>query len=287
MPIIHKSPYSLVFFGSFQHYSTIVLETLLKDPRYQIKAVITTPPRPSGRDQNLKKTDTHLFSQKNNIPVFTPQTLNSPPPFSSPDFFVVAGYGQKLPPSWLSFPRFMAINFHPSLLPSYRGPFPIEWALLNQEKQIGLSLVKMNRNFDQGEIIIQKTIPVKKNDDRQTLYQEAYERGAKLLCSTLSLVAQNKIKLTAQGKKSSQAPRLGRQDGFISWQTFKNSLSLGNKKEKKEIETKFRALHPWPGIWTLTDQNKRLKIIQLKPQLIVQLEGKNPTPLNEIKNQII
>ena len=115
---------SVIFFGSFQHYSTLVLEALHQAAHIQVLGVVSTPsPTP---------THTHLWARQHQIPVVTPTALGKID-FPSVDFFVVAGYRMLLPPSWLAFPRLAPLNIHPSLLPQYPGPAPVEWTLLNGE----------------------------------------------------------------------------------------------------------------------------------------------------------
>src|SRR3989344_3852493 len=118
---------SVIFFGSFQHYSTLVLEALYHSPHIQVLGVISTPPKPDP-------THTQLWAEAHNLPVFTHQQLNATnlPP-QPPDFFVVAGYRNLLPKSWLDFPNIAPLNLHPSLLPAYPGPAPVECAMLKGE----------------------------------------------------------------------------------------------------------------------------------------------------------
>lgn len=287
MSIIQSKTYSIAFFGSFQKYSTIILKTLLKNPLYQINAVISTPPHLSGRNKKLKKNHTHSFAQKQGLRIFTPEHLENQPPALTPvDFLIVAGYGKLLPQSWLNFPRIMPINFHPSLLPKYFGRCPVEWALLNQEKETGITFIKMNQVFDRGDILIQKTIPIKKTDTRETLYQKLYTLGAQTLIDILPEIAKGNLKPKPQKGISVPAPQITRQHGYIPWKTLKNFLRKPSKKPPQILLIKLRALNPWPGVWTTTSNQKRLKIISLQPKIIVQPEGQKPTPLNEIKNQL-
>src|SRR4030042_2446415 len=122
----------IIFFGSFQTYSVQVLQCLTE--RFRVVAVVTTPPKPQGRHLTLTPTPVELFARRCDIPVFAPDQLKGVPrAMPKPDFFVVAGYGKRIPASWLTFPNVMALHAHPSLLPRYRGVFPAVWALLRGE----------------------------------------------------------------------------------------------------------------------------------------------------------
>lgn len=259
---------NIVFFGSFQTYSVQVLEKLQK--HFSVSAVVTTPPKPAGRHMELQKTAVALFAEKHTIPLFPLESLETiPNNLEQPDFLVVAGYGKLIPPIWLDFPKKMAINMHPSLLPAYRGAFPAEWALLHSEKETGATLVKMSSEFDKGGLIAQKSIPIASTDTRQTLYKKLYDIGSDLLVETLPK------KITPRPQPVGDffyARKLTRQDGFVPWKEFKNIHSL---------DRKFRALTPWPGIWSSTPSGKRMKLISIHPP-IVQLDGGKPTPLTSM-----
>lgn len=214
----------------------------------------------------MTETEVASFSKKEHIPVFELTDLSHIPDLPKPDFLVVAGYGQKIPAPWLSLPRVTAINMHASLLPYYRGAFPAEWAILRGEAKTGVTLLEMTEQFDQGGIIAQKEIAISPDDTRQTLYNKLYRLGADLLVETLS---KKDLRTRPQPKgKYFYARRLTRQDGFIPWEQF--------DIHSQDVEIRWRALTPWPGVWTITPQGKRLKLIKLHPEPIVQLEGKKP-----------
>src|SRR3989344_6276177 len=180
----------IIFFGSFRHYSVIALKKLLATKTYNLVTIITTPPRPAGRHLKVKPTEVQQFAQKHGLPVSTPENLSTTSPqslitnHSVPDFLVVAGYAQLLPPAWLNFPKIMAVNMHPSLLPAYRGPNPAEWAILNGETETGVTLIKMSAQFDTGEILTQKSLSIDPHDTRLSLYNKLYHIGAGLLVET-------------------------------------------------------------------------------------------------------
>jgi methionyl-tRNA formyltransferase len=257
---------SIIFFGSFQHYSVQVLDRLHQSPRFKISAIITTPPRPGNRGQ-ITPTPVFSYAQTHRLPLFPLENLDQIPPVERPDFIIVAGFGRLLDKQWLNFPKTMALNLHPSLLPAYPGRFPAEWAILRDETQTGVTLIKMSAKFDAGDIVTQKSIPILPTDTRSTLYHQLYDLGAKLIIQTLSRPITSRPQPAG---KFFYARQLSRDDGFLAWDKFIDPAS------RLLLDKMIRALHPWPGVWTLTPKNKRLKIISLNPTTI-QLEGKKPT----------
>lgn len=302
---------SIVFFGSFQDYSVQVLNKLNLDKSFSVASVITTTPKPKGRGLKPSPNPTHEFALAHNLHVLTPQDPGSSPeellPFR-PDFMVVAGYGKLLHKNWLDFPKSMAINLHPSLLPAYRGANPAEWAILNNESQTGVTLIKMSEKFDQGGILAQEICPISAFDTRETLYGKLFDQGASLLTRTLPQILARTITPRPQTGDPSTAPALKRSDGFIP-RTFLISAVNGemvplellpelfrkivHRKNLNLIpaaiylELAVRALSGWPGVWTALKNGKRLKLLSgnLTPDkafipILIQEEGGKPKPFN-------
>lgn len=261
---------NIIFFGSFQTYSVQVLKVLSQ--HFHVTAVGTTPPKPQGRHLTVSPTPVEAFARNHDMQVFALNQLETiPSGMPQPDFFVVAGYGKRIPASWLTFPNIMAVNVHPSLLPDYRGVFPAEWVILRGEKETGVTILRMSPEFDTGDIIAQTSLPITPDDTRETLYTKLYDLGGKLLVDYLPKIARGTVTLTRQpAGKFFYARRLTREDGYEPWET------LTDPKEAKRLNRKFRALYPWPGLWT-THKGKRLKILgyDVTPT-IVQMEGKKP-----------
>lgn len=264
---------SVVFFGSFQNFSTNTLQKLINSNLFAINAVITTPPRPGDRG-TITKTHTHLFCEQNNIPVYPLENLDTIPiQIQKPDFILVSGYGKIIPQNWLNFPKLMAINAHQSLLPAYAGRFPAQWAILKGEKETGVTLIKMSSKFDKGEIIIQSKIDILPTDTSNTLYTKLYDLSAKLFIDTAPII--DKIIPTPQSGSGFYARQLTKDDSYVT--NFDN------------LNTLTRALNPWPGVWTyVADKNGNkliLKILSIdnnnQPQNVL-IQGKKPTKWQEI-----
>ena len=215
----------------------------------------------------LTPSEVAVYAHNEKLRLFELENLESiPKNIPRPDFIVVAGYGQKIPEAWLSFPTTAAINMHPSLLPEYRGAFPAEWAILRGEKTTGVTLLIMSSQFDKGDIVAQKKLPIEPTDTKITLYKKLYRLAAELLVETLT-----KKTLTPRPQPAGNffyARRLTRDDGYVPWEQFDIA--------SKALETKLRALEGWPGVWTKTPEGKHLKLIKLHPTPIVQFEGKQP-----------
>lgn len=187
----------IIFFGSFLEYSLQTLQILHQDPNLDIIAVVTTPP---NKDT---KNPVHTWSDSQNLPVFTPEKLddNSLNELKfgtwnlefdiskerSIDLFLVAGYGNLLPASWLKFPAIAPINIHFSLLPKYRGAMPGEWAMLMDEKKTGVTLIEMSPTFDAGQMLAQQSTTIKPTDTRTSLYSHLYQIGGQLASKALPL----------------------------------------------------------------------------------------------------
>lgn len=270
----------IVFFGSFQDYSTIVLAALAD--KFDITAVVTTAPKSQGRHMELVPTKVAVYAHHHGLKLYELDNLDElPKDIARPDFLVVAGYGKLVPHVWLEFPRIMPINMHPSLLPQYRGAFPAEWAILRGEKHTGVTLITLSAAFDTGEILVQKNFPIESTDTKDSLYVNLYKAGGALLIDALPKIATGAIAPQPQPVGSYfYARRLTRDDGYITWDEFISAV-YGNQTE---LDRKIRALSPWPGVWTKTAQGKRLKIISLQPTCMVQLEGKKPVSFEQFSS---
>ncbi len=260
----------IVFFGSFQHYSVLVLEQLEK--HFEVIGVVTTPPRPAGRHLKLTSTPVADFANLHKLPLFEPPSLKNIDPTTliptRPDLIVVAGYGKLIPKNWLDFPTKMAINMHPSPLPRYAGPMPGEWQILNGETQSAISLIQMSEQFDSGGILVQIPFNISPTETRETFYDRAFHLAADILVAELPKIASGQITPHSQNPNptaaSTYAKKLTREDGFVSWEDLKKPEILDKKR---------RAFFGWPGLWSINPSGKRVKIVSLEPIKLIE-EGK-------------
>lgn len=232
---------------------------LLSQEDYEIALVVTQPDRPKGRGRKLVPPPVKVKALELNLEVSQPSTLKSDK-FTDqiksiqPDFFVVIAFGHILSEKILQLPKFGAINIHASLLPKYRGPAPIQWAIINAEPYSGVTTMFMDKGMDTGNILLTKKEPILPEDTAATLHHRLANAGAELLIKTLKDIAASKIKPTPQDhSKATYAPLLKKQDGHINWQ-----------RPAEKLEPFIRGMTPWPGAFTFHNE-KRLKIIKAAP----------------------
>lgn len=254
----------IIFFGTFQ-YSVPVLEALIKNS-YEITTVVTSPDSPQGRKKELTPTPVKLAAQKYGLPVFQPSSLkiqnieNSPEienlklKIKSADLEIVVAYSKILPKEIIELPKYGTLNIHPSLLPAYRGPSPVQTAILNGETETGVTIMKMDEEVDHGPILSQVKYQIPQNAYCPQVTQELFELGAELLIKTIPGWLEGKITpLPQDHSKATFTKKFSWKDGRIDW-----------KQPAEKIYNQIRALNPEPGAWT-TLNGKILKILKASP----------------------
>src|SRR5688572_24485452 len=179
------APLRIVFMGTAP-LACPSLAALARTPDLQVIAVVTQPDRPKGRALQLQPSPVKLLAASHHLPVLQPERaraelfLQELRPLA-PDLIVVAAYGQILPKTILELPRFGCLNVHASLLPKYRGAAPIQWSILNDEPETGVTIMKMDEGLDTGAMLSQRATPIAAEDDSQTLHDRLASIGAELL----------------------------------------------------------------------------------------------------------
>ncbi|HDQ23009.1 MAG TPA: methionyl-tRNA formyltransferase [Candidatus Uhrbacteria bacterium] len=252
----------IIFMGT-PEFSVPILGALINN--YNVVAVVTQPDKKIGRKQILTAPPVKKIALANKLKVLQPEKIRDNSEFIQhlkalkPDLIVVAAYGFILPKELLDIPKFGAVNVHASLLPKYRGASPIQAALLNGEKETGVTIMLINEKMDEGHLLAQKAITITNDDNFKTLHDKLSILGAHLLIDTLPKYLSSQIKPQKQDdNRATYCKILTKKDGKIDW-----------RKSALEIERQVRALNPWPGTWT-TWQNKILKILEveiLNPQI--------------------
>ncbi len=298
-------------------FSARLLEKLLinKNLAVEILFVITQKDKPVGRDKILTSSPVKLTAKKYHIPVY--YHMNDIPLslFSTIDLCIVYSYGQIIPAQFLNVPRLGFWNIHPSLLPKYRGPSPIAYPLFLGDTDTGVTLMKMDEKIDHGDIIAQEKVPIAHSDKRADLEIKLTDIGYELMKKTIVQLTSTKLThfhLKRQSHDSATSTRLlTRNHGFVALEMIKKALISGKitdnhfpsllntyltkyPREKVQFYKRtfdfgllifnlYRALSPWPGIWTkviVNKQEKRLKLTDLSFEQNklninrVQLEGK-------------
>ncbi len=289
----------ILFFGSTSD-SVIIVKALAHLPDHEIVAAVTQPPRPIGRNQTITPTPVALWAQEYSIPVLSfPSNKEKPwlyedestvvdtlAPFQA-DLLVSASYGQLIPTKTITDAPYHGLNVHPSILPRWRGADPVPWAIMTGDHQTGVTVVTLSADFDQGKIIAQKKVAITPEDTSDPLRTKLFELGAALLCDVIPEYVSGEIKGILQDKSQTPyARRLTRDDGFVPRETLQTAQTDANVAAG--LDRKFRALLPWPGLWTMLPiPAKRLKILACKLTTngltleTVQLEGKNPVSYDE------
>ena len=226
---------------------------------YHLKRVVTQPDRPKGRGRKLVAPPVKQKALDLNLNLLQPAKPNTTEfaeklRLIQPDLLIVIAYGHLLSDKILQIPKIGAINVHASLLPKYRGPAPIQWAIIDGETQTGVTTMFMDTGMDTGDMLISRPEPILPADTAATLHDRLAVLGADTLLQTLQQLADNTLQPTRQDHdKATYAPLLKKQDGLIDWQ-----------KPAKKLEPFIRGMTPWPGAWTFHNQN-RLKILKAAP----------------------
>lgn len=230
----------IVFMGTPED-SAVALQSLI-DAKHEILAVITQPDRPRGRGQKITFSSVKELALKHDLPIEQPEKVKDNQVFISflkslePDIIVVVAYGRILPKEILSVPKYGCVNVHASLLPKYRGAAPIQWALLNGEKETGVTIMKVDELLDTGEIILQEQVKIEEDDNTAALSKKLFSLGSRLLIEALKQIEEGTAKYTPQKEaEATQAPAIAKESGEIDW-----------RKSAEEIHNRIRAMIPWP-----------------------------------------
>jgi len=262
-----SKPLKIIFMGT-PDFSVPALNILpLKG--YDVAWVVTQPDRPKGRGRKLTSPPVKASALALGLPVVQPQTIQDPSFIHQvralePDLFVVVALGQILSQVLLDIPPLGTINIHGSLLPAYRGPAPIQWALINNEQETGITTMLMDKGLDTGDILMTASTRITSDDTSATVHDRLADMGAELLIKTIEgFAAQTIVPRPQDHARATYAPLLKKSDGRIDW-----------NKPAQLIEAFIRGMTPWPGAFTFRD-NKRLKIFraQARPQETTQAPG--------------
>lgn len=238
----HPAP--VIFFGT-PAFAVPTLNALEDDDRFDVRLVVTQPPRPVGRGREVHKSAVHLTADARGLPVFAPDRLRSPEVVArlvseSPALFVVAAYGKILRPDVLAIPAHGTLNVHASLLPAYRGASPINAAILDGVVETGVTIMLMDVGLDTGPILAQERLAIPFDATTASLTAMLADLGASLLVDTAARWLAGGIEPRPQDVSAATVTRLLRkEDGEIDWSAPAARLA--------RME---RAYTPWPGLFT-------------------------------------
>ena len=226
----------------------------LHNTGHEVALVVTQPDRPRGRGQRVLFSPVKEAALDLGYEILQPLSVRTPDFYEkaaaiSPDIFVVVAFGHILPKKVLSIPKRGAINLHASLLPKYRGPAPIQWAIINMEKETGVTAMLMNEGLDTGDILLSAKTEIYSKETSFSLHDRLSGIAGDILIQVLSGICTNSLKPVPQDNSlATYAPLLKKKDGLVDW-----------SKPAEEIEAFIRGITPWPGAFTFIGK-KRIKI---------------------------
>ena len=246
----------IIFMGT-PDFAAASLEALIAS-RHEIQAVVTQPDKPKGRKGELTPSPVKVVAEGKGIKVYQPlkvrdeefvETLRA----YNPDVIVVVAFGQIIPLSILKMPKFGCVNIHGSLLPKYRGAAPIQWAVLDGEKETGITTILMDEGIDTGDILLKKTIKIDADETSGSLFDKLKALGAETILETLDELEKGSITPTKQGESpTAYAKMLTKAMGLIDF-----------TRSAKELDCFVRGMDPWPSAYTLL-AGKTLKLWKVR-----------------------
>ena len=232
--------------------------TALIEGGHEVVAVVTQPDKSKGRGKAVLMTPVKEKAIEYEIPVYQPVKVRDPEfvellKTMAPDTIVVVAFGQILPKSILDLPKYGCVNVHASLLPKYRGAAPIQWAVIDGEKESGVTTMMMDVGLDTGDMLEQKAIPLDEKETGGSLFDKLSEVGAKLCVKTMEAIENGTAVYTPQDDALAiHTGKIQKEMGSIDW-----------SKDAEVIERLVRGLNPWPSAYTRID-DKNLKIWRAK-----------------------
>ena len=248
----------------------------LYEAGHNILAVVTNPDRPKGRGMKLVASPVKEYAISKNLEVLQPEKVRKNEEFietlknMKPDYICVVAYGKILPKELLEIPPKGCINVHGSLLPKYRGAAPIQWAVLNGEKETGITTMYMDEGMDTGDMILKQTIEIGENETTGELWQKMSKIGGELLVETIKQIEQGTAPRQKQTGDYTMAPMLSKEMAQINWQT----------QTTQQIKNLIRGLNPIMGAYTIINDKKlkiwRAEIVTQQPDFIQELDKYSP-----------
>ena len=249
---------NLTFCGT-PRFAVPTLERLVA-AGHSVPLVVTQPDRPRGRGMELVASPVKEAAVRLGIPIAQPATIKTNDEFRAqlaalqPDAIIVVGYGRIIPQWMIDLPRFGNLNLHASLLPKYRGAAPIQWAIANGESVTGVTTMRIDAGLDTGDILLQREIPILREDTAETLAPRLASVGAELMVETLRGLEGGQIQPTPQGhSRATLAPILKKEDGRMDF-----------SRPASDLFNRMRGFQPWPGAFT-TFKTKTLQVHRAEP----------------------
>ena len=241
------------------------------DAGHEISAVITVPDKPKGRGMKLIPCEVKEYAIEKNIKVYQPEKLRENKEIVdilkdiNPDVICVVAYGKIIPKEILEIPKYGCVNVHPSLLPQYRGSAPIQWAILNGDKETGVTTMYLDEGMDSGDIILRTKTPIDKDETSGELWDRLSKIGAELLVETLEKIENKTAPRIKQPKEFTLAPMIEKSQAKIDWES----------KTAQEIKNLVRGLNPIMGAYSVLNE-KKIKFWKVDKLSIEEFINKYP-----------
>ncbi len=270
-------PLRIAFLGTPQ-FAVPTLQALLVS-RHQVCGVITQPDRPRGRGQQVSNSPVKAIALERGLSLLQPERLRDPGVAVTlrawgPDLGVVAAYGKLIPEEILSLPRFGMINVHASLLPKYRGAAPVQRAVIDGERETGVTIMRVEKALDAGAMLAKVTRPIGPDDTSDAVERDLARMGASLLVDVVEQIASGTEQEELQDfMMSSYAARLTKDEGLIDW-----SLPASY------IHNRVRGLYPWPHAYTYLDRGR---LVLLKTRVERETADAAPGTIVEISRDAL
>ena len=242
----------IIFMGT-PDFAVPCLKKLI-EAGHEIAAVFTQPDKPRGRKQTLTPPEVKVCALEHGLTVYQPKTLRDSEALDiikeiAPDCIVVAAYGKILPKEILDLPPYGCINVHGSLLPKYRGSAPIQWSVINGDRETGVTIMQMAEGVDTGDMLYQKAIPIALDDTAESMFNKLSDLGGEMIVEALEKLEKGELTAEKQDEAlATHAPMLDKSISEINW--YQPSL---------EVHNLVRGLYSWPIAQT-TLNGKKLKI---------------------------
>ena len=230
----------------------------LHENGHEITLVVTQPDKPQGRKQILTPSPVKEYAVSNDIPVFQPGSMKTQEAYDrivaeNPDYIVVIAFGKILPQSVLDIPKYACINVHGSLLPRYRGAAPIQWSVLNGDKETGVTTMLMDAGIDTGDILQQKVTQIDPQETAGELFDRLADMAAPVLLDTLELYAKGQLVPVKQDDTNADyVSILKKENALIDW-----------SRDAKSLHDHVRGMNPWPVAFAKFG-DKTLKIFETR-----------------------
>lgn len=269
--------FNVAFCGT-PDFSVPTLEILSKHPLINLVAVVTMPDRPAGRGQEMKAPPVAEFAKLHQLKLFQIENINRSEDVLLElenlkiDFFLVLAFAQFLGSRVLTMPTLGCFNIHTSILPKYRGAAPIQYALLNGDTSTGVSIQKMVKEMDAGDLVHFDEVLIDQSDNGESLYNKLKNQAALSTQVFINKLESNNVSYSPQDKtKISFAPTIKKEDGFLD---FKNSTY-------RKILNQIRAFDPWPGTYCFLN-NQRLKVFSIEKNTLKLSPGETSLNRDEL-----